>query len=226
MFRNLMYILITLCIVLSSTNTEAGRKRGPKSGKIKKGIFVDNKYDFEVVIVEKWKGKTQKENSICRLTITFERNKSDIRTDIAGVDGFELSTPFISFWVIETDVSCRDYLDNFLKNPTASKTNKKIITMMQASWTDMNFKHFKTWTYSKFSIDDRKGVNWVGLLNSNYKSSDADLLYQLYTIFDCIQMDDKTILFIAGRTEPEHFNKISGQLQYIMRSVKWAKVIE
>ena len=28
-------------------------------------------------------------------------------------------------------------------------------------------------------------------------------------------------MVIAARTEPENFNKISGQLQYIMRSVKW-----
>ncbi len=219
--KKVTLLLLALSVLISIQNTEAGRRRSPKSGKIKNGVFVDSKYNFQLTIIDGWRGKPQKNNNSCRIKVEYEKNKKgDVRTDIVGVDGFELSIPLVSVWVIKTEIKAEKYLKDYLKDPISSKINNKITESMQAGWTDMRFDRFKTWTYSKITIDDHEGANWVGLLNCRYKSSDAELLYQLYSIFDCIQYDDETVLFITGRTESEDFNKVSSQMQFIMRSVK------
>jgi hypothetical protein len=64
--RRVVIGLISLALILSVANPCFAKKK--KTGEVKKSVYADAKFSFQITALSNWKVKTQKEPSSLRVT--------------------------------------------------------------------------------------------------------------------------------------------------------------
>ena len=205
------------------------KKKKPKSGKIKDGIFTDSKYNFQLTIPEGWKAKTQKDKSNFRL-ILVQKNY-EIPGIYMNVPDYTY-IPKISVYVCESSMSLFQFLDSLISPTYMSDSKKEIFNEFEI----INYRSVgdgtqreKTTSRSRgaLNFNDIKGVYWQGVSNytrnitlSASSAGGKRVSGKYMGGVGIIKMDEKLILFHV-MCESEFFKTVWGQTESFIKTLQF-----
>ncbi|MCK4386204.1 MAG: hypothetical protein KAW52_08080 [candidate division Zixibacteria bacterium] len=98
--RKVMVGLISLGLILSVTSPCFAKKK--KTGEVKKNVYTDSKFGFQITALSNWKVKTEKEPSLLRVLMTQKNYKI---SRIAGATRYSTTIPSILVLADTTSLS-------------------------------------------------------------------------------------------------------------------------
>ena len=224
--KRIIIILLAIFICLPSVYA---KKKKPKSGKIRDGIFTDSKYKFQLTIPDKWSAKTQKDKSNYRL-ILLQKNY-EIPSIYMDVPDYTL-IPRISVYVCESPMSPFQFLDSLISDSYSSDLKKDIykeFEILNYRSVGDGTKREKTTSRPRgtLNFNDIKGIYWHGLskytktITTTSSSAGGKRVSGKYMGgIGIIRMDGKLLLFHV-MCESEYFKPVWEQTETFIKSLQF-----
>ncbi len=223
--KRLIILLVVVCVCMPSIYA---KKKKPKSGKIKDGVFTDSKHDFQLTIPENWSGKTQKDKSSYRL-ILVQKNYQ-IPTIFMDAPDYTY-IPRISVFVGESNYSPFQLLDSLINDDYSSEMKKEIFKEFEI----LNYRSVgdgttrkKTTTRSRgtLNFNDFKGASWYGLSsytkNVTQSASSAAgkrVSGKFMGGLGIIKIDKNKLVLFHVMCESDYFKTVWAETESIIRSL-------
>jgi hypothetical protein len=109
--RRMIIGLISFGLILWVTNPCVAKKQS--TGEIKKNVYTDSKFGFQITALSNWKVKTQKEPSVLRVILTQKNYK---RSNIPEASGYTTAIPTILVLADTTSLSLADVESSLFQN--------------------------------------------------------------------------------------------------------------
>jgi len=142
-------VLIALLITAFVFNIAGARKKS-KAGKIVDGIYTDKKYDFSLVIPDKWDKSVKKDKNNIRLVLT--KKQYDIPNEYRHAQSYT-QVPKVIIYVDTSSMTPMMFVDSLISDKFKSKQKNKMLEEFKILFGDFIQKK-----KSKMAIGDVSGM--------------------------------------------------------------------
>ncbi len=214
-------LLFAMVVLLSVPTVEAGRKQ-TRAGKIKNdSIYVDSRYDFQLILHENWKPRVKNDDEKCRLTL-MQKNYA-IPADYVSAPDYT-QVPRVDVYVDTTTMNVHSFLDSLLADDYKSDQKSEIVKAFEfLQQPDIIPKG-----RSRLELNGASGVFWQGQskymkeIQLSASSVGGKRVYGSYGgAIAAVKMGGNKILMFHVMCEWPYYNQVLSEVQIMIRSVTW-----
>jgi len=213
MYRFFTFAIIVLFII---PNIFAKKKR-PKTGEIKSGVYTDTKYDFKLDLPENWNAKTQKPKSNQRLYLSQKDHK--IPDDLTTAKKFA-KVPEAGVYIDEVTLKLGEFVDSLLSESYESDFKNDIFSKLDVLDENITFDGLRTDNRKSLKINGKSAVQWIGKAKYTFKFG-AEVRTRSYRILCIAVKKDNLMLLLLARCEVQFSTEVFGELIKMSNSLIW-----
>ncbi len=148
-------LMIALGLIILMMPSADAKRKTPKSGTIKDGVFTDAKFGYSISISDGWSAKRRKNKDSFRLVLV--QKKYGVPTHFQTAEDYT-KVPRIVLWSGETSLSARAFTDSLLSHKHKSDAKSDILKEFEfLAEQDIVPKGKRA-----FKFGDTKGYKWWG----------------------------------------------------------------
>ena len=192
------------------------KKKKDLSGKITDNVFVDKKFNYQLIIPETWKAKIKKNEDDLRVSLIQKKPKipDDFDSPIYAV------TPVINIYIAEISYSPEKYIDSLISDTYNSELKKKIMAEIKIYDHELQFQWLRNIQKKSARINKLPAVLWNGKANHETKFVYWTQPRDYGVTIICVKKDNLILIF-AMRCEEQFARELSDELLKIAETLKW-----
>jgi hypothetical protein len=210
-------VILGLAALLIAPSTDA-RKKQAKAGKITDNVYHDDKYGFELSLLEDWKSKVGKKKENVRLRLT--ERKPQIPNDYKDAPD-NTAIPQLVVYVDTSTFGVHVFIDSLTSDAYKSKQKKEILTEFEF----LNEPEVIPKRRSRLDIAGMSGLIWRGeakyerQVSTSMTGTSGKLVRRSYGgAIAAVKIDDENIVLFFVRTEWEYFEPIMQEVMAVIQS--------
>ncbi|MCP4684320.1 MAG: hypothetical protein GY867_02630 [bacterium] len=220
-------LVITILAGLMLAPMADARRKKPKAGAVKDGVYTDASYGFALSIHENWKARVNKKDDNVRLTIT--KKNYGIPSDFVNAPDYT-KIPRIVVYVDTTSLGAHAFLDSLTSESFKSNQKKEIVKefeILQPS--DIYDGEVVPKGRSRLEIAGESGVMWKGqvkyrqIVSTSASSVGGKLVRSSYGgAIGAVKHGDHIYLFHVMCEWP-YVATVLAEVEMTVRSLNWGE---
>ena len=226
MMKRLLLLLLAVLICVPAT---MARRKTPKSGAIKDGVFVDATYGFKLNIAPEWSASLKKLDSPARLTL-IQKNY-EIPPDYLDAEDYT-KVPRVTVFVAESPWSATAFRDSLLSDTYDSDQKNEIlkdfeILNEQAVSEGGERQALVTKGRESLYINEKRAAQWFGEaqytnnVTQSVSSQTAKAVRGAYAGAVVVVKNGDQLLLFHLITEKMYFMAVWSQVLPMIESLDW-----